>query len=75
MPVRTVNSKFAKGAYDVINPALAGGWRQLNNRSVFISDNSTVGQRLTWSQAQAKAYRHKKLFPGVKILIFRRSGT
>lgn len=58
------NQKFARGTYDVFNSALAGG-------GGFVANNSLVGHRLTWSQAQAKAYRHKNFNWGGKISIQR----
>lgn len=51
------NQKFVLGVYDVFNSALAVDAR--------------VGHRLTWSQAQAKAYRHKNFHWGGKISIKR----
>lgn len=64
MEIRSRSHKFYLGIYDVFNSALAGGGGR-------VSDNSRVGHRLTWSQAQAKAYRHRSFKWGGKISIKR----
>lgn len=66
MIIRSKSHKFYLGVYDVINTALAGG--STDRRYI---DNSRVGHRLTWSQVQAKLYRHRNLGWGGNIFIKR----